>query len=734
MTMSITNGLRARATEYLSLFPRLCKLSVLLIGLSTGTSAYAVTLNVNATNDGTDANPSDRVCQTTAGGGTCTLRAAIQEASANDSLSNIIILPAGVYLLALQGTSEDLSATGDLDITKDLTIIGADRATTIIDANDIDRVFHILGGATVNISGVTIKNGYINNSVGGGLYNANGTVTLDHVMISDNIADNLGGLNNAGTGGGIFNSGTLTLTASTISGNAAETQSQGIGGGGIYNEATLRVEDSNISGNHANGSGAGGGGLQNTGGTGLSINAAKATIINTTFSSNSATIGGGVRNLFGIVNLELSTLNNNSAATSGGGIENSGGGMIIGRSSVHTNTSGFTGGGVANFASMDLSHSAVYDNTASLQGGGIYNSGQAALSLINTTVTDNTAGIEGGGIYNHRAANITNSTIYNNLSAGRPGSEIYACGTKDETKNLTCTNDSSQVKTNVINSIIGNNSNPATAACGGELTLITSKGYNIDTGTSCGFTQSTDKSSIAASTFFSPSGFTNNGGTTLTYEILNGSVAHNTGDTINCPVIDQRSKLRDNLCDIGAYEISNSDLNFQLVDLKVVVEPNVATAGGSAQVTFTVTVTNKGPSQATNVILKGKLPSWGRLQQGSISTNNSGGSCTVTSETSFECNMGTINAYANAQTYVVVIPTQAGQLIMEVDVTSDQIDTFRPDSGNATPATVPVVSGTAVGGPDGGNNFSGKGGGGVSDVAFLGLLLLPMLRRFAQRH
>lgn len=732
MTMTITNGLRALATDCLSLLPRLCKLSVLLIGLSAGTSAYAVTYSVNFFNDDSDANTSDGLCQTTAGGGACTLRAAIQQANANGSLSNIIELPAGEYLLTIQnpGTGEDLSATGDLDITKNLTITGANRATTIINGNEIDRVFHILGRATVNISGVTIKKGHINNSVGGGMYNVNGTVTLNDVIVSNNTADNPGELNNAGTGGGIFNSGTLALTDSIVRDNTAQTRSQGIGGGGIYNEAALSIENSTLSGNKAEGQGAGGGGLQNTGGTGLSINAAVATIVNTTFSSNSATIGGGIRNLFGLVNLKLSIIHDNGATTSGGGIENSGGGMIIDRTSVHTNHAGFTGGGVANFASMDLSHSAVYNNDASTQGGGIYNSGLGALVLINTTVTNNTANIEGGGVYNHRAADIINSTIYDNTSVARPGSEIFACGTKTD-QNPACITDSSLVKTNVVNSIIGNSS--GAAACGGEVTLITSKGHNIDTGASCGFNQSTDRSNIAGTAFFS-SGFTNNGGTTPTYAIIGGSVAHNTGDAVNCPVIDQRFKERDNLCDIGAYEISNSDLDIELVDLKVEVEPTIATAGGSAQVTFTVTVTNKGPSNATGVILTGKLPPWGRLQQGSVSTNNPGGSCTVTSETTFQCNMGTINAYANAQAYVVVTPTQAGQLILEVDVTSDQIDTFRPDSGNATPATVPVVTPTAVGGSDGGNNFAGKGGGGVTDGMFACLLLIPLLRRFTQRR
>src|SRR5216117_3472105 len=51
---------------------------------------------------------------------------------------------------------------GDLDITNDLTINGAGASTTIIDGNNLDRIFHIdpvPTGITVTISGVTIQNG-----------------------------------------------------------------------------------------------------------------------------------------------------------------------------------------------------------------------------------------------------------------------------------------------------------------------------------------------------------------------------------------------------------------------------------------------------------------------------------------------------------------------------------------------------------------------------------------------
>ena len=45
---------------------------------------------------------------------------------------------------------ENSNATGDLDITTDLTIEGQGVDQTIIDANSIDRVLHMLGNPTVS--------------------------------------------------------------------------------------------------------------------------------------------------------------------------------------------------------------------------------------------------------------------------------------------------------------------------------------------------------------------------------------------------------------------------------------------------------------------------------------------------------------------------------------------------------------------------------------------------------
>ena len=105
--------------------------------------AHAATIVVNGTAD------------VIANDGQCTLREAITAANtdtvsgaaagecAAGVITDTITLPAGTYTLALSGYSEDNNATGDLDLKSDITINGADADTTIIDADQKDRVMEI---------------------------------------------------------------------------------------------------------------------------------------------------------------------------------------------------------------------------------------------------------------------------------------------------------------------------------------------------------------------------------------------------------------------------------------------------------------------------------------------------------------------------------------------------------------------------------------------------------------
>src|SRR5207237_1013515 len=84
--------------------------------------------------------------------------------------ADTITVPAGTYTLMIAGTNEDAAATGDLDITDDLSLTGAGSATTIIDGGALDRVFHVRPQVTVSMSGFTIRNG-LTTSNGGAILN-----------------------------------------------------------------------------------------------------------------------------------------------------------------------------------------------------------------------------------------------------------------------------------------------------------------------------------------------------------------------------------------------------------------------------------------------------------------------------------------------------------------------------------------------------------------------------------
>ena len=244
---------------------------------------------VDSTDDAVDDDPGDGAIDD--GTGKSTLRAAIMETNALAG-ADTIFLPAGTYTLSLAGIDEDGSATGDLDVTDHLTIVGEDAATTIIDADQIDRVFHLLPGVTVTLSGVTITGGSVTGTAdGGGILN-DGTLTVTDGIITDNVS--------ADYGGGIYTSGTATFSSTEISSNTA------FNGGGIYAETTLTVTASQITGNSAT---AFGGGIDVQG---------TATVTQCTFSSNSAVNGGGLLNE-GDTTLTQSEFSDNLANSRGGG-------------------------------------------------------------------------------------------------------------------------------------------------------------------------------------------------------------------------------------------------------------------------------------------------------------------------------------------------------------------------------------------------------------------------------
>ncbi|MCB9136629.1 MAG: CSLREA domain-containing protein [Anaerolineales bacterium] len=267
------------------------------------------TFNVNSTLDELDANVGDGICESTPSG-VCTLRAAIQEANSYTEADTIYV-PAGTYLITRQG-NDDITLEGDLDIYTSMSIVGENTATTIIDANSLDRVFHIhdqnlIGNLDITISGVTIQNGI--GVVGGGVLLEATTLTLNEVSIQNNKAYNAVGTTR---GGGIENiDGYLTLNNSTVRDNENLCANCSGYGGGIdsINASTLVLNNTMLINNTTNASG---GGIFNSG---------MLLVFNSTFQNNVAGLtGGGLYTNIGTVNLVNSTFSNNGANNLGGGM------------------------------------------------------------------------------------------------------------------------------------------------------------------------------------------------------------------------------------------------------------------------------------------------------------------------------------------------------------------------------------------------------------------------------
>lgn len=179
----------------------------------------------------------------------CSLREAIR--GANSAGSGVINVPAGTYILTIPG-DEDAAAAGDLDITSNVTITGAGpeplaiggagSGATIIDGNQLDGAINVLPGASLTMSGVTVRNGR-SGGWAGGIF-ADGNLTLTNVHVMDNSGFTANGF--APTGG-VGAAGPVTMiTDSVISGNST-TGEESTGGLWVAPGSDATITDTVIS-------------------------------------------------------------------------------------------------------------------------------------------------------------------------------------------------------------------------------------------------------------------------------------------------------------------------------------------------------------------------------------------------------------------------------------------------------------------------------------------------------
>jgi amidase len=220
-----------------------------------------------------------------------------------------------------------ITITSTKSISQPTTIEGGGRVT--ISGGDRVGVFSVEAEAAFTVQNLTITLGA--SLSGGGIANLSGTVTVVNSSFLDNQAT---------TGGGITNpsGGTVTVTDSTFSGNEADS------GGGIYSEGVLAIAKSTFSEN---------GGVEPftiTYGGGVAVGGGMTTIVNSTFSNNSAVgripgcrfpgcpgSGGGAFVSAGLLTISNSTFSGNSTDGNGGAIANGGGTLTVTNSTFSGN-------------------------------------------------------------------------------------------------------------------------------------------------------------------------------------------------------------------------------------------------------------------------------------------------------------------------------------------------------------------------------------------------------------
>jgi hypothetical protein len=282
--------------------------------------------------------------------------------------------------------------------------------------------------------------------------------------------------------------------------------------------------------------------------------------------ANGGVSGGGAIFSHGPLTVTGTTFSGNSApsatGSSGGAIDNSG--PLTVSLSTFTGNSGQEGGGILSQNTASITTTTFSGNTATIFGGGAIVSAVGTVTVTHSTFTGNT-GPGGGAIDNDATVNVSDSTFTGNTAGSSGGGAIQNFGTATITQS-TLSGNSSAFGANLHNvttgspmtvsqSIVANGAGGG-SNCSGSPAIVDG-GYNIDTGTSCGFSAA-NHSMNNTNPALGP--LASNGGPTQTMALpLNSPAVNAIPVTVpGCAgSTDQRgvSRPQGPACDIGAYEL-----------------------------------------------------------------------------------------------------------------------------------------------------------------------------------
>ncbi|MGH2686304.1 MAG: choice-of-anchor Q domain-containing protein [Actinomycetota bacterium] len=466
----------------------------------------------------------------------CSLREAIASANSDTAVggctagsgADTIVLGAGEYHVRLSsdGFPKDGAASvpagiiidgddetiGDLDVTSDVTILGA--GSTAIDGawtDDTDRIIELhtvangearedegtaaqaFQGPTLILEDLTVQDGEAGGDGGGIL------VDQGHLIATNVVVDHNSAPDGAGGGLAVFGDSVADLTDVTLIRNLAEE------GGAIASEGTLNM-------------------------TGGAIGSFEG--IRDRWPDRNATNGGD-----------------------GGGIANFGTANLVEVSLVGNLAFDGDGGGIWNAGTITVERSLLFSNHAQFNGGGFYETSPQTTTMTNVTVSGNTANDHGGGGYNEAGeVHLTNVTVAFNRADEDNDDFGDGGGLFEPDVNNTTTLRNTIVAGNVDKSIEADRHHD----CSGPMT---SEGTNLVQQTE-GCTGLVASDLTGVDPLLGPLG--DNGGPTFTHELPPGSPALDRAS--GAPAVDQRGVPRpfdhprlgrrgpSATADIGAYE------------------------------------------------------------------------------------------------------------------------------------------------------------------------------------
>ncbi|MDF1572149.1 MAG: Ig-like domain-containing protein [Bacteroidales bacterium] len=426
------------------------------------------------------------VVTTDADDGAGSLRQIIADAVDGES---IITFADGISTILVDTTLELGDKTLIIDGGGDVVLDGAFNADPLLDTLGVISITGV-ADKIVTIQNLTIKNGFAEDSDGGGLYadhSAGGKTILENVVFDNNTGLSLGGglylkglsvnpsevinctftgnyVNNGsgeGDGGGMWGQST-NVSGCTFTDNEAMDD-----GGAMYAKSEVVISSSTFTGNVA-GDAAGG------------IRTGNATIIisNCSFDSNTATAGAGGGVFLARGTVLNSEFINNTAGGTGGAISANNNECIIDNSMFMANAANIGGAVYFDDGGM-FSNCIVKNNTAVADGGGLYLMGiKSAPNVVGCVIANNTATAKGGGVY-AVSGNVINSIVTANTAGTNGGAMTGETGPWFIANSIVWDNDATGADKNI--EVVSNSATNHAANCAIDATAYNASWTAVNT-------------------------------------------------------------------------------------------------------------------------------------------------------------------------------------------------------------------------------------------------------------